>query len=113
MTPRRGRLLVSVVLVAGAALGVEEWVRRRGSPSPTHAPREGAAEADEHGEEGEGRREVTLSEEGFRNARIETARARRERLVRALSFTGKVRSRKAVVVRVTGAPTATRPRSRS
>jgi len=90
MTPRRGRLLVSVVLVAGVALGVEEWVRRRGSPSPTHAPREGAAEADEHGEEGEGRREVTLSEEGFRNARIETARARREPLVRALSFTGEV-----------------------
>lgn len=90
MTPWRGWLLVSVVLVAGVALGVEEWVRLRAPHAPTHAPREGVAEADEHGEEGEGRREVTLSEEGFRNARIETARARRERLVRALSFTGEV-----------------------
>lgn len=95
MSPRRTRLIVLVALLALIALGIEEWIRRYGLPfrqeAPTPAGREeGAREAGEHGEENEGRREVTLSEEGFRNARIETARATRSRLVRALAFTGEV-----------------------
>lgn len=95
MSPRRTRLLAAVVLLAALALGIEEWVRRYGlpfrreAPTPTaHGP--GAREEGEHGEESEGRREVTLSEEGFQNARIETVRAARQRLVRALAFTGEV-----------------------
>ncbi len=95
MSPRRTRLIVLLALLALSALGIEEWIRRYGLPfrqkAPTPAVREsGAREAGEHGEENEGRREVTLSEEGFRNARIETARAARSRLVRALGFTGEV-----------------------
>lgn len=99
MSPRRARLVVTVVLLALLALGIEEWIRRYGLPfrqeAPTPAVREsGARDAGEHGEESgeehEGRREVTLSEEGFRNARIETARATRARLVRAHAFTGEV-----------------------
>lgn len=95
MSPQRTRWLAAVILFAALALGVEERIRRYGLPfrqeAPTPAAREsGAREAGERGEENEGRREVTLSEEGFRNARIETARATRERLVRALAFTGEV-----------------------
>jgi cobalt-zinc-cadmium efflux system membrane fusion protein len=95
MSPQRTRLLAAVILFAALALGVEEWIRRYGLPfrqeAPTPAGHESSArEAGEHGEENEGRREVTLSEEGFRNARIETARATRERLVRALAFSGEV-----------------------
>lgn len=95
MSSRRTRLIVLVVLFALSALGIEEWIRRYGLPFRQEAPtptgrEEGAREAGEHGEENEGRREVTLSEEGFRNARIETARATRSRLVRALAFTGEV-----------------------
>ncbi len=95
MSPQRTRWLAAVILFAALALGVEERIRRYGLPfrqeAPTPPAREsGAREAGERGEENEGRREVTLSEEGFRNARIETARATRERLVRALAFTGEV-----------------------
>lgn len=95
MSPRRRRLLVAVAFVAVAALLVEEWIRRYGRPfrqeAPTPAAREGAShEERERGEEGEGHREITLSEEGFQNARIETARVTHERLVRALTFTGEV-----------------------